>query len=193
MNFLRGRPGSLLAVLLTALLATQAVAGSKKQKAPPPPPGSGLSGKIRGYDGNPVRGATVTVTSLDGKASWTSLPADKWGNYRLQGLHYGWAEVTVTTPEGQFLGDQAMNLPPGRKVQVNFSLLETKDKPASWWADRHVELPKGDPAAEVAGMAQSSQKLTGVEYWKSPAGIAIVVGASVVALAFISQAGKSRY
>jgi hypothetical protein len=191
MNPLRRPLQRLLAVALTALLASQAVAApkAKKAKEPPPPPGSGLSGKISGYDGMPVRGAVVTVQSLDGSASWSSKPADKWGNYRLQGLHYGWAEVTVTTAEGQFLGDQAMNLPPGKNVQVSFSLLETRDKPASWWADRHVELPKGESAADVAGMAQSNQKLTGVEYWKSPAGIAIVVSASVLVLAFIGASG----
>jgi hypothetical protein len=43
--------------------------------------------------------------------------------------------------------------------------------------------------AEVAGMAQSSQKLTGVEYWKSPAGIAILVSVGVVALAAIASGG----
>jgi hypothetical protein len=192
MNLLRGPLQRILAVGLTALLASQAAAATKtkKVKNPPPPPGSGLSGKITGYDGKPVRGATVTVKSLDGTTSWTSLPSDKWGKYKLQGLRYGWAEVTVTTGEGNFLGDQAMNLPPGKKVEVSFSLLETRDKPASWWADRRVEVPKGDSAAEVAGMAQSNQKLTGVEYWKSPAGIAIIVGAAVVALAFIGASGR---
>ena len=194
MNFRGGPLGKLLAVALTALLAGQAIAAprSKKTKNTPPPAGSSLSGSVTGYDGKPLRGATVTVRSLDGPASWTSLPADKWGKYRLQGLHYGWAEVTVTTEEGQFLGDQAINLPPGKNVQVGFSLLETRDKPASWWTDRRVELPNGESAAEVAGMAQSSQKLTGVEYWKSPAGIAIVVGVGVLVLAFIGSS-NSKY
>jgi 2-keto-3-deoxy-galactonokinase len=54
-----------------------------------------------------------------------------------------------------------------------------------------VEPPKGDAAAEVAGMVQSSQKLTGVEYWKSPAGIAILIAAGAVALTAIAVGGRS--
>jgi hypothetical protein len=53
-----------------------------------------------------------------------------------------------------------------------------------------VELPAGVTSEQVAGMAQSSQKLTGVEYWKSPAGIAILVSVGVVVLAFIAAGGS---
>ena len=91
--------------------------------------------------------------------------------------------------KGQFLGDQAVNLPPGTKVVVDFNLLETADKPASWWTDRRVELPPGHALDQVAGRALSSQKLIGVEYWKSPAGIAILVTVGVVALAAIAAGG----
>jgi hypothetical protein len=75
---------------------------------------------------------------------------------------------------------------------VNFNLLETADKPASWWTDRRVELPEGITVAEVAGMAQGSQKLIGVEYLKTPAGIAILVSIGVVALAVIAS-GSGDY
>jgi hypothetical protein len=134
----------------------------------------------------------VVVQSLDSEASWASGPSDRGGKYAVRGMHFGWAEVTVRTADGAFLGDQAMNLPPGKSMQVNFSLIETKDKPASWWADRRVEPPKGESAAEVAGMVQSSQKLTGVEYWKSPAGIAIIASVGVIALAAIARGGSYK-
>lgn len=178
---------------LTAALAGPAFAASsaKKQKPPPPPAGSTLLGKVLADNGKPLRGAVVVVKSLDSDATWTSLPSDRGGRFKLSGLHYGWAEVTVQTESGLFLGDQAMNLPPGKNVEVTFSLLETRDKPASWWADRRVEPPKGDTTAEIAGMAQSSQKLAGVEYWKSPAGIAIIAAVGVVALAAIAAGGSS--
>lgn len=142
-----------------------------------------------GPDGKPVRGAVVVVRALEGTTSWVSLPADRRGRFYLPGLPYGWADLIVTTEKGDFLGDQAVNLPPGMKVVVNFNLLETADKPESWWTDRRVEPPAGLSVAEVAGMAQSSQKLIGVEYWKSPAGIAILVSVGVVALAAIASGG----
>jgi hypothetical protein len=188
----RGAAGRFLATALTAALLGPACAGTIKQpKKASPPAGSTLTGKIVGDNGKPIRGATVIVKSLDTDATWSSLPSDRGGRFNLAGLHFGWAEVTVKTDLGLFLGDVALNLPPGKNVAVNFSLLETRDKPESWWVDRRVEPPKGDTAAEVAGMVQSSQKLTGVEYWKSPAGIAIIIGVGVIALAAIAAGGSS--
>jgi hypothetical protein len=136
-----------------------------------------------------MRGATVVVRSLDGDVSWSSQPSDSHGRFRVSALPYGWADLVVKTDKGEFLGDQAINLPPGTKIIVAFNLLETADKPASWWTDRRVEPPAGVNANQVAGMALSSQKLTGVEYWKSPAGIAILATVGVVILAYIAKGG----
>jgi len=154
--------------------------------------GSRIEGRVVGPDGKPVRGAVVAVRSLNGDASWSSLPSDARGRFRVQALPYGWADLVVTTEKGDFLGDQAINLPPGTKVIVNFNLLETADKPTSWWTDRRVEPPAGLTLDQAAGMAQSSQRLIGVEYWKSPAGIAILASVGVVALGLIA-AGGGKY
>ena len=185
-----------VAAVLISTLALPAVAAprsgsnsSKKQKSDG---GSRLDGQVLGPDGKPVQGAVVAVRSLEGGSKWVSTPSDRRGRFYLQGLPYGWADLIVTTEKGDFLGDQAVNLPPGRRVVVNFNLLETADKPASWWTDRRVEPPAGISVAEVAGMAQGSQKLTGVEYWKSPAGIAILVSVGIVALAAIAS-GSGGY
>jgi len=183
----------IVAAVLVASLALPAVAapqsGSNTTKKQKSSGGSQLEGQVFGPDGKPVRGAVVVVRALEGTTSWVSLPSDRRGRFTLQGLPYGWADLIVTTEKGDFLGDQAVNLPPRTKVVVNFNLLETADKPESWWADRRVEPPAGLSVAEVAGMAQSSQKLIGVEYWKSPAGIAILVSVGVVALAAIASGG----
>jgi hypothetical protein len=183
-----------LAVVLIAGLSMPALAASssnsKSSRKHQSAGGSRLQGQILGPDGKPIRGAVVTVRPLDGEVSQVSLPSDRRGRYSLQGLRYGWDDLMVTTDQGDFLGDQAINLPPGSRVVVNFNLIETADKPASWWADRRVEPPAGLSVREAAGMAQGSQKLTGVEYWKSPAGLAILVGVGVVALAAIASSAK---
>jgi len=180
--------GLALTLALPAL-AAPASAGDTGKKTSKNPAGSQLEGRVVGTDGKPVRDAVVSVRSLDGDASWASQPSDRRGQFRLRGLPYGWADLVVTTPNGEFLGDQAINLPPGTKVVVKFDLLETADKPASWWTDRRVEVPSGVDLKQVAGMAQSSQRLTGVEYWKSPGGIAILASVSVVALGLIAVGG----
>jgi hypothetical protein len=184
-----------VATLLAAALALPAAAAPRshahadgKSKSVG---GSGLEGKVLRPDGKPIQGAVVAVRLLDGETSHASPPSDKRGRFRLSALPYGWADLVVTTDKGDFLGDQAINLPPGTKVFINFNLLETADKPASWWTDRRVEPPGKVSLEQVAGMAQSSQKLTGVEYWKSPAGIAIIAGIGVVALGLIAAGGGS--
>jgi hypothetical protein len=185
-----------LAVVLVATLSLPALASTPKashrEKKEKSAGGSRLEGQVLGTDGKPVRGAVVTVRGLEGDGPWISPPSDRRGQFRLQGIPYGWADLMVTTEKGDFLGDQAINLPPGSKVVVKFNLLETADKPASWWSDRRVEPPAGLNVTDVAGMAQGSQKLTGVEYWKSPAGLAILIGVGVVALAAIA-AGGGKY
>ena len=187
-----------IAAVLAAALAVPAMAGtssgSNSKNKQNPPAGSRLEGQVLGPTGKPVRGATITVRSLDGDKSWTSAPSNSRGSFYLPGIAYGWNDLIVSTEKGDFLGDQPINLPPGTRVVVKFNLLETADKPASWWTDRRVEPPAGISVSEVAGMARSSQKLTGVEYWKGPAGIAILITVGVVALAAIaSGGGKSTY
>ena len=183
----------LLAAALTLALAVPSPAASQAspsgEKTTKSAGGSRLEGKVLGPDGKPVRGAIVSVRSLEGDASWNSLPSDSRGRFHVQSLPYGWADLVVTTGAGDFLGDQAINLPPGTKVVINFSLLDTADKPASWWTERRVERPAGLRTDRIAGMAQSSQRLTGVEYWKSPGGIAILASVAVVALGLIAVGG----
>ncbi len=175
--------------LSPAIAVKDKKAGETKAKSPG---GSRLEGKVTGQDGKPIRGAAVAVRLFDGETTWTSQPSDSKGRFRLEQLPYGWADLMVTTDDGVFLGDQAINLPPGTKVVVNFSLLSTADKPATWWTDRRVERPAGMTQDQLSGMAQSSQRLTGVEYWKSPGGIAVLVSVTVVALGLIA-AGGGKY
>ncbi|HUC44398.1 MAG TPA: carboxypeptidase-like regulatory domain-containing protein [Candidatus Sulfotelmatobacter sp.] len=165
-------------------------ANPKHSKKSDQPPRSTLEGRVYGADGKKgLKGAVVEVRPLDASTTRQSAPSDGSGRYRVSGLDYGWAEVVVRTDAGEFLGDQAVNLLPGKSIIANFSLLETGDKPESWWKDRSIEPPP-DLAQNLSGMAAAQQKLTGVEYWKSPKGIAILAGASVAALALIAVGGR---
>jgi hypothetical protein len=182
---------SVLAALMAFPSSTFAKTGGKAGKPVPTPPGTTVSGRVLGGDGKtPVRGALIEVRSIEGDKSWKSLPTDRSGRYQVKGLDYGWAEIVITTGKGEFIGDQAINLPPGAKVGVSFTLLDTADRPESWWTERRVELPKDIAASDVSGMAAASQKLTGVEYWKSPAGLAILIGGGVLALGLIAAGGR---
>jgi len=191
-----------LAVCLSAGIVLPAFAGapvpgrstaksakSPKAKKVAPPPHSTLEGQIFGADGKKgLRGAVLEVRPLDGGPASKSSASDSRGRFRVKGLDYGWSEVVIHTDKGSFLGDQAINLPPGRKVSATFSLLETGDRPESWWKDRAVDPPP-DLASSLSGMAAAQQRLTGVEYWKSPGGIAILIGGGVLALGLVAAGG----
>lgn len=189
----RASTSRVLAVAVAAaLLGSPALAASKKEKKKSDrPAGSRLVGRVVGADGKTAApGVSVEVRPLNGGSPFRSAPTDKKGRFVLEGLPYGWAEVLVTSERGGFLGDQAINLPPGSKVEVELALLSLADRPESWWTERHLEPPADLPREQVAGLAQSSQKLTGVEYWKSPTGLAILIGTSVAALAVIAAGGR---
>ena len=182
-----------LAVVMTAALFVPAGAASKDKaaKTPKTPDASRIEGRILGGDGKPVSDAIVTVHSLDGDKSWSGPPSDRKGRFHIEKIDYGWAEIVIKTGDGEFLGDQALTFPPGKRIEVTFTLVPTADKPESWWADRRIERPAGLEIAQLGGLAQSSQKLTGVEYWKSPAGIAILATSAVLALGLIAAGGQS--
>src|SRR5262245_40877496 len=91
---------------LTILPVLPASAGSKKCAG-----GSLLEGRGYGPGGEAIRGAVVGVRALEGDKSWASEPSDRRGSFSLQQLPYGWVDLIVTTEKGDFLGDQAVNLP----------------------------------------------------------------------------------
>ena len=180
----------IVAVAVTAALLTGPAAAAKKSE-PKAPKGSRLVGQVRMADGKTAAsGVVVEVRPLSGGESHRSAPTDKRGRFTLEKLPYGWAEVVVVSDQGGFLGDQAINLPPGSKVELRLTLLPRGDRPESWWTERHLEPPADLAGDQMAGLAQSSQKLTGVEYWKSPTGITILIAAGVVALAVIASGGS---
>ncbi|HJQ97823.1 MAG TPA: carboxypeptidase-like regulatory domain-containing protein [Candidatus Polarisedimenticolaceae bacterium] len=181
----------MLAVVVAASVVGSPAWAAKKKSEPKPAPGSRLDGQVRMADGkSPAKGVVIEVRPLGGGGPFRSQPTDGRGRFSLRGLPYGWSEVLIAAPQGGFIGDQAINLPPGSKVEVKLTLLTRADRPETWWAERHLEPPEGLNESQVAGLAQSSQKLTGVEYWKSPAGIAILISATVVALAVIAGGGR---
>lgn len=201
------QPCGAIAVALSLLLAFPVAAygaapaegapharGAKAKKAKKaskkPAPGSSLEGRVFEADGKkPIRGARVIVQPLDGGDPIVSFPTDPKGRFALRHLRYGWNQVSVRTDAGDFLADEAVSLPPGTKVELTFSLIRTADRPEGWWKARADEIPS-ELLADKAGLAETKQKLTGIEYWKSPAGIAILASVGAVALGAIALGGK---
>lgn len=183
--------GRVLAVGLSALLFSPALPRET------PPKGSGtsletarLSGKIFAADGKtPVEGAVVRLHFLDGDRVVESPGTDDDGEFEIEGLPHGYADLVVASGEDLFVGSRFVALPPSGKVRVRVSLARREDRSETWWAAKvPLELPRGGGSA--AGIADLDTSLRGRDFWKSPAGIAVLAAAGGALLLAITIGGR---
>jgi len=140
-----------------------------------------LRGSISAQDGASVAGATIIAYHLSSEQIFRSDPMDGSGSFSIEGLPYGYYDIAVQTPDGLFVADQVVNLPPSGKAALSMTLSR---------GGTDASAPRGFPGADEApvGVAMIDQKEKGA-FWKSPGGIAIIAGAGVVLLAAIALSG----
>lgn len=140
-----------------------------------------LRGSISTQDGASVAGATIIAYHLSSEQIFRSDPMDGSGSFSIEGLPYGYYDIAVQTPDGLFVADQVVNLPPSGKAALSMTLSR---------GGTDASAPRGFPGADEApvGVAMIDQKEKGA-FWKSPGGIAIIAGAGVVLLAAIALSG----
>jgi len=169
-----------------ALLCGPSVRAAAPVESPSPPGTSRIEGKIVRADGKtPAAGAVVRAVHLDTGKTYTSAPAGRNGEFEIAGLPFGYLDLSVETKEGVFLGNIVVNVPPGGSLALRLTLSPKAGEPSEWWAEQ--PRPGGqEPGARPAGVAEVRTKPSGREYWKSPAGLAIIggsVGAVLLAIA----------
>lgn len=177
---------AIVAVVLSALLAPSAAA-AKKPKEPKPaiPRGARITGKVvGGPKGGAMAGAIVRVKFLESGEEWRSGPADRKGRYSIARLPYGYAELTVETPDGSYAGDHVIELSPRGDIGLDLSLRPMAALPAGFW--------NAESAAGAHGLASEKQNLRGRDFWTSPAGIAVIAGVGAAALLAIASGSKVR-
>lgn len=171
--------------------------------APPPVPAqdrpefpvvgaSVVLGRIFESDGKtPSRGAVVHALHLETNQIYQAEPSDEKGHYRLEGVPHGYLDLAVETGEGLFLGNQVINVPPGGKVVVHFTLVAFGDRPSAWWTG---EEPRevGWLGRETSGVAELVKKARGREFWTSPKGVAVLSGVGGAALLAIAAGGDGE-
>jgi len=142
-------------------------------------------GKIQSAEGKSVEGARVLVYHLSTEELFTSEPTSRGGDFKFAGLPYGYFDVAVETPEGVYVADQVVNLPPSGKATASLSLTEFEDAGA--------RPPRGfsGSEAESIGWARVKEKVRGKAFWKSTAGIAILAGVGGAALLALAASGGS--
>ena len=140
-------------------------------------------GKIKSAAGKSIAGARVLVYHLSTEELFTSEPCGKGGDFKLTDLPYGYFDVAVETPEGIFVADQVINLPPSGKATASLNLTEFED------AGSRPPREFSGSDAESVGWARVNEKLRGKAFWKSTGGIAIIAGVGGVALLALALSG----
>jgi hypothetical protein len=167
---MRARPCPLLATVLVALLMFSVTA------APPAPESSGSSsiiGKVtKGDPKKPVVNATVVMYHLSTAQIFRSAATMSTGKFEITGLPHGYYDVAIETPEGLFVANQVVNVPPDGKAVANLQLV-----PSTLAEQGPREFPGSDLAsAGIAQMYKKSKK-------KGTAILSGVGGAAVLGLA----------
>lgn len=184
-----------LAVFAALVFAGGGIVTSVAQEeSPSPPAGQGrIVGKLYRNGGKEVvGGARVVAVHLDTAVEYASGPSDEGGRFELTGLPYGYFNLGVETPEGMFVANQVINVPPNGKVTAVFRLVPYEGRSPSWWAGR--ERREGlRPGEEATGIAEVDASLRGRDFWKSPRGIAVIAGGGgAVLLAIASGSDPSN-
>jgi hypothetical protein len=165
-----------LAVILAAVQFAPVLAAADQT-------GSNLSGRILSQTGEPVVGARVLAYHLSSEEVFDSEATDAKGGYEISGLPYGYFDVAVETPQGLYVADQVVNVPPSGKVALSLNLFP--------YTEARADDGRSFPGTEQQplGEARVQDKVKGGEFWKSPKGIGTIAGAGAVALLLIAGGG----
>jgi len=145
--------------------------------------GSNLSGRILDAAGQPVSGARVLAYHLSSEEVFDSGATDTKGAYAIAGLPYGYFDVAVETPQGLFVADQVVNLPPSGKVTLTLNLYPYTEARAS--DGRSFPGTEREPVGE----ARVEDKGKPGQFWKSPKGYATMAAGGAALLLLIASGG----
>jgi hypothetical protein len=155
-----------------------------------PAEGTGMiRGKVFGEtEKNPVEAATVHAYHLGTQKVFQSAPTDAKGRFEMTGLPFGYADMFVETPEGVFVANRVVSIPPAAKFTLTFVLSTYDEDSQEWWTGREPKqiavLDK--PATGIAHIQEDSGDR---KFWTSPAGIGIMAGGGGLALLAIVASG----
>jgi len=122
-----------------------------------------------------VAGATVLAYHLASATIYRSSPTSDNGRYEIAGLPHGYYDIAVELPDGLYVGNQVVNVPPGGHATATFSLLAS-----SSFGPETRDFPGADQPA--TGIAQYGKK-------KKKKGVALIVTGSVLAVALLFALG----
>lgn len=145
--------------------------------------GSLVSGRILSEAGQPVVGARVLAYHLSSEEVFEAGATDAKGAYEIGNLPYGYFDVAVETPQGLYVTDQVVNVPPAGKVVLTLNLYP--------YSEASTEEGRSFPGTDSVpvGVARVQEKPKGGDFWKSPKGIATIAGSAAAVLLLVGSGG----
>lgn len=171
-----------LAILLLLIFATGGTPRAAKKDPLAIPPAS-VKGRVFQADGkSALAGVRVRSFDLSAESEGPSAVTDGKGRFEIGGLPHGYFDLAVETPEGLFVADQVVNVPPGGTAKITLTIGQLRGAPSS---DSFSQTPG------VRATALLDRELTQREFWRSAKGIAILSGIGGGALLFLATSDDS--
>ena len=148
--------------------------------------GSSLSGRIFDSAGQPIGGARVLAYHLSAEEGFDSGATDVKGAYQITSLPYGYFDIAVETPQGLYVSDQVVNVPPAGKVSLTLNLFP--------YSEARADDGRSFPGTEQqpVGEARVGEKGKGGSFWKSPKGYATIAAAGAALILLIAGGGDDE-
>ena len=141
---------------------------------------SRIAGKFSsGLKFTPSGGATVLSYHLVTGTIFRSQPTAENGRFEVTGLTHGYHDMAVEAPDGLYVANQVVNVPPNGRAVSNFNL-----QPTGAGESGPRDFPGSDQAA--SGIARFIEK----SFWRKPKGIAIWTGGTALAAALLLSLGS---
>jgi len=131
--------------------------------------------------GDSPEGIVLNAYHIDTKQVFRSEPAMNKGSVVIEGIPYGYFDLAVEMGGELYVASQVVVVPPSGKVVISL-MLEPYDDDGT----AAVRSFQGSDSP-VEGVARLSRKAVGKEFWRGPAGIAIITGISGAALLAIAS------
>ncbi|RMG45376.1 MAG: carboxypeptidase regulatory-like domain-containing protein [Acidobacteria bacterium] len=179
---MRRRAPRSLAVLLAAILAIPAQAGSAAGSA-----GTGrVRGEVRDASGEPLGGVRVVLAPLDAQGKEYAAQTDARGRYSVSGLPYGYYRCVLLVGDRPYPGNRVLLVPPGKKVQADWTIgpATARDQLLGLEPGRPVALAGGSPAAGVAHLVEPLGP-TGLRWLTRGRGALVLLGGATALVAGI--------
>ena len=167
------------------LLATLSAGPGFPQHAPPDlPQAARIKAEIHGATGKPLEGARLLAYHLSSARLFSSAPSGRKGEVLVPALPYGYYDLAVEAPDGLYVSDRSLNLPPSGEAEVILTLAP--------FGTSTMSLARKHPGSELEplGVAALRTKATGREFWRSPRGVAIIAGLAGAALFAIAAGAE---